>query len=130
MNDLVSSGATVQEAFEVYKSSKWILQWGGFNLRKWNTNSTILRDMIQQAEPSSELTAQVNEVDFTVKDESVDLSKLLGVAWDKQQDKFVFDCKEQINLMKGLPHTKQLILKIMANLFDPMCILSPFIIAL
>jgi len=82
-NDLVYGGATVQEAFEVYKSSKWILQQGGFDLRKWNTNSTTLRDMIQQAEPPSELTAQVNEVDVTVKDEGVDLSKLyelLGIS--------------------------------------------------
>jgi len=83
--------------------------------------------MIQQAEFSSELTAQANE-DDTVKARSVDLSKLLGVAWDKQQDKFVFDFKEQINLMKALPHTKRSVLKITASLFDPLGILSPFTI--
>ena len=79
---------------------------------KWNTNSTTLREMIRKAEPSSELPAEVNEVDGAAKDESVDLFKLLGVAWDKQQDQFVFDFKEQISLMKGLPHTKRSILKI------------------
>ena len=53
VDDSVSGGATVQEAFEVYKSSKWILHHGGFNLRKWNTNSKTLNDMIEQVEASS-----------------------------------------------------------------------------
>lgn len=130
VDDLVSGGATEQEAFEVYKSSKWILQRGGFNLRKWNTNSTALRGMIQQSESSLALSTQGNESNVTVEEESVDLCKLLGVVWERQQDNFVFDFKEQIHLMKGLPHTKRSVLKITASLFDPLGILSPFVITL
>ena len=44
VDNLVSGGSIVQEAFEAYKSSKWILQWGGFNLWEWNINSNTLRE--------------------------------------------------------------------------------------
>ena len=131
-DDLVSGGATVQEAFEVYKSSKWILHWGGFNLRKWNTNSKTLNGMIEKTELSSMEATSTYCCDAPVKidDSRTDLSKLLGVAWDKLQDMFIFDFREQLNSIKCLPCTKRLTLRVTASLFDPLGLLSPFTITL
>ena len=50
VGDLVSGGANVQEAFELYKTAKHIMHWGGFNLRKWNSNSSELLRLIGEAE--------------------------------------------------------------------------------
>ena len=51
-----------------------------------------------------------------------DNSKLLGVAWDKLQDKFTFEFK--VHLMKCLTRTKRSILKVTASLFDFLAIFT------
>ena len=54
--------------------------------------------------------------------------KLLGVRWDTQQDEFWFDFKDVTTFVKSLPPTKRSILRISAKMFDPLGLLSPFII--
>ena len=77
-------------------------------MRKWKTNSKTLNDMIEQVEVSSVEGTGTDPCDATVKIDDIrtDMSKLLGVAWDKMQDKFTFDFKEQLNVMRCLPLTK------------------------
>ena len=50
VDDLVSGGANVQEVYELYKAAKHIMYQGGFNLWKWNSNSSELLRLIHQAE--------------------------------------------------------------------------------
>ena len=50
VDDLVSGGTNVHEAFDVYKTAKLIMYKGGFNLRKWNSNSLELLELIRQSE--------------------------------------------------------------------------------
>ena len=50
VDDLISGESTVQQAFELYKSAKSVMASGGFNLRKWHTNSLDLRKLIEQVE--------------------------------------------------------------------------------
>jgi len=46
VDDLISGESTVQQAFELYKSARSMMASGGFNLRKWHTNSLDLSKLI------------------------------------------------------------------------------------
>ena len=90
---------------------------GGFNLRKWRTNSTDLQQKIDQS---------CNKVsDQKCKVEGV---KILGMNWDTKQDEFYFNFKDIIAFADSLPPTKRSVLKASAKLFDPIGLLSPVII--
>ena len=57
-------------------------------------------------------------------------SKLLGVSWNNHSDEFVFDFTELIKHGKQLPPSKRSLLKFTAKIFNPLGLLSPFIICL
>ena len=50
VDDLLASASDVQEGFEVYRQSKELMEKGGFNLRKWNSNSPGLLQLINNKE--------------------------------------------------------------------------------
>jgi len=50
VDDLVAGGFDVVEVFEMYRNSKAIMARGGFNLRKWNSNSQGVLKLIEKAE--------------------------------------------------------------------------------
>ena len=129
IDDLVSGGANVHEAFEVYKVTKHIMYRGGFNLRKWNSNSSDLLDRIRQCDRDL-----VSSTDLDKRDElkeSSDLTngvcKLLGIDL---RDEFVFEFSELIQFASKLLKTKRSGLKLTASLFNPLGLLSPFVITL
>ena len=110
--DVLTTGAdTVTEAFELYQSSKSIMASGGFNLRKWTTNSSELCKLIEVIELGTQVTTNAIDRDvsqgITEDDQSYtkspvgsfatnteDLAKILGVSWDTQSDMLQFDFKE------------------------------------
>ena len=61
---------------------------------------------------------------------SDDETKVLGVNWDPESDQFYFDFSKIYEYGKELPITKRSVLKFSAKLFDPIGILSPFVIRL
>ena len=52
----------------------------------------------------------------------------MGLNWDCKADKFYFDLQEVITLAKSLLPTRRSILKVSAKFFNPLGLLSPFII--
>ena len=48
VDDVVSGAETEGEAFMMYRESKAMLRKGGFNLRKFNTNTPELRELIRE----------------------------------------------------------------------------------
>ena len=50
VDDVVSGAETEEEAFTMYQESKAMLRSGGFNLHKFNTNSSKLRELIYREE--------------------------------------------------------------------------------
>ena len=113
VDNFTSGAQTIDEGFNIYQKTKYLMKHGGFNLRKWKTTSKILQQRINLTERESSESPEV---------------KLLGVKWDTEQDKFQFDFKEVTTFVKSLLPTKRSILKISAKVFDPLGLLSPFII--
>ena len=57
-------------------------------------------------------------------------SKLLGITWNNQSDEFLFCFSELLEHAQGLPVTKRSILKVSAKIFDPLGLISLFVIKL
>ena len=110
VDDFTSGAQTVEEGFNIYQKAKQLMQQGGFNLRKWKTNSKTLQQKIDLTEGGASETSEV---------------KILGIRWDTERDEFQFDFKEITTFVRSLPPTKR---SISAKVFDPMGLLSPFVI--
>ena len=136
VDDLISGGATIEEVFNIYSLAKRVMSEGGFNLRKWSSNSQRLMSKIIQAESGSsgEVAADQshgggNPLQFIVGNTDAQ-SKLLGVGWDSVSDELRFNFAELVDQVRGLPPTRRSLLKVTASIFDPLGILSPFVVRL
>ena len=114
VDDFTSGAKSIEEGVNIYQRAKQLMKQGGFNLRKWRTNSRVL----QQGINTMEGEAVKETVEF----------KLLGVCWDVNEDMFQFDFRDLVTFAKSLPSTKRSILRASAKIFDPLGILSPFVI--
>ena len=50
IDDMVTGGSTIEQAFKIYCTAKRVMSEGGFNLQKWSSNSEELMRRIQIAE--------------------------------------------------------------------------------
>ena len=121
MDDLIAGVDNVEQG-SVYKKARNIMAVGGFNLRKWNSNSRELLDQIQglnqeeSANPAVNTSPPVAALDNTLigLDKSCaesESSKLLGIMWNSPSDEFLFCFSELIEYAQGLPVTKRSVLR-------------------
>ena len=148
VDDFVSGAENDEKALEIYKGSKQLMSVGGFNLRKWSSNSDDLTKSIDTLESreTDRLTGRstVGTSDVVQEDSSFTRStigkeaivtettqvKVLGMAWDTVADAFLFNLAELIEYARSLPVTKRSLLKWSSKIFDPLGFLSPFAIRL
>ena len=127
------------EAYNLYVLSKKIFAAGGFNLRKFVTNSPIVRQRIaldEQKLPNNSCTnSSVMEEDSTytsnlLAGSTVGSLKVLGVGWNPVNDVFEFDLREIANSLHSLKPTKRNIVGFASRFYDPLGFLSPVIVTL
>ena len=140
VDDLLTGDDNDDKGLVIHKKTKQIMAEGGFNLRKWNSNSRSLLRAIESCEnPRGE--SKSNQEPTTEDDESYAKSsttpgnseaknetivKILGLNWDTVSDEFFFDLQELYKFGSSLPPTKRSILKLTAKIFDPIGFLTPF----
>ena len=130
VDDYASSFSTKSEAFLVYQKLKEAFKTGGFNMRKWDSNCPELLKDIQKAENSvcSQDSKQKKLEAKTVQESSA--TKVLGILWDQNSEKMVFD----LSVMTAdaqLEHvTKRSALSTIARFYDPLGLLSPITVPL
>ena len=56
--------------------------------------------------------------------------KVLSVIWNKNNEKFVFDFSNIIEIANEIDPTKRNIPKLIGMFFDPLCLISPFVLQL
>ena len=54
--------------------------------------------------------------------------KVLGITWNKNNDKFVFDFSNLIEIANEINPTKRNILKLIGIFFDPLGLISPMVL--
>ena len=138
--DDVTFGADGEnEAYNLYVLSKKIFAVGGFNLRKFVTNSPIVRQRIaldEQKLPNNSCTnSSVMEEDSTYTSNLLAGStagslKVLGVGWNPVNDALEFDLREIANSLHSLKPTKRIIVGFASRFYDPLGFLSPVIVTL
>jgi len=123
VDDLITGEDSVEKAFKLYKAAKGVMSFGGFNLRKWHTNSLELHDLINQSqkEPDSNLPYDIT----AMSEERPQTDKILGVLWDGSTDVFTFKNKLDV---RGKLVCKRTVLRITASIFDPLGFLCPYVI--
>ena len=143
VDDLLAGASDVHEGFNIYQQSKELMAKGAFNLRKWNSNSQNLLQLINNedepvVQPKTEKASQSIEEEDESFTKSVigpnqvsdKLVKTLGVCWDTVSDEISLDFKELIDYANTLQVTKRSLLKLSAKVFDPLGLLSPFTITM
>ena len=139
--DNVSYGADdVDSAYELYLKSKITLAEGGFNLRKFVTNSVTLNNM-RESNECNVTSSKVGMADGIPEDTTYikDLlgtrqayqdceQRVLGVRWNFVQDELIFDLNELAILVKKTLPTKRQIVAITTKLYDPLGFISPVVI--
>ena len=144
VDDLSSGAADSDAAYELYLKSKLRLSEGGFNLRKFVSNSKELVERIQHNEAiiSAPTTSKNTEQNVVMEEEGTyaksvlgaaeEISsgehKVLGVKWNFDDDHFVFDLKEIACLARDIEPTKRNVVSVAAKFYDPLGFLSPVII--
>ena len=118
MDDLICGVQDEEQGISTYEKSKQLMASGGFNLRKWRTNSVPLQQRIDCTD-SRTSTIEVPKAEGV---------KILGLTWDTKTDKFCFSFKDVLMFFRSLPPTKRSVLKTSSKLFDPLGLLSPFVI--
>ncbi|XP_044165233.1 uncharacterized protein LOC122949165 [Acropora millepora] len=148
VDDLLSGAVDDEKALEIYHKSKRIMADGGFNLRKWNSNSQNVMSEISKSERLQEdsITQRKAHPDVTTEDDqsyaktttgSASPStkdgfvvKVLGLNWNTVGDELFFDFSSLHTYAMSLPLSKRSVLKVTAKIFDPMGFLTPFTIGL
>ena len=146
VDDLVTGEGDEAKALELCSKSKSLMQRGGFNLRKWKTNSKIVQDAINGMNDRANPTTEPGSTKtITEEDESYAkttngppiaaastsenaIVKVLGSIWNTDTDQFTFDLVDLSQHASLLSTTKRSLLKMSAKIFHPLGLLSPFTI--
>ncbi len=135
VDDFVGGGATSEEVKDLYGKTCTRMSEGGFKLRKWLTNDCSVREKIQTdsvaKEPVKEIERHVSEEDDSYAKSSLHMpmgskgQKVLGLAWDFDEDTVSLDLEAIAKRAEGLAATKRNTLKLLAGIFDPLGIIGP-----
>ncbi|XP_068221310.1 uncharacterized protein [Palaemon carinicauda] len=117
VDDGLKSVATVEEAINLAKDSQMICKRGGFHLHKFVANNAeVLKAMCPD-----EVAQSVKNLDLT-KDK-LPVERTLGMEWCTETDTFNFNVKPIQR-----PSTRRNVLSIVSSIFDPLGMISPFIL--
>ncbi|XP_065075705.1 uncharacterized protein LOC135699384 [Ochlerotatus camptorhynchus] len=124
VDDMLASVETEEEAVKLASEVRSIHSQGGFEIRNWLSNS-------------SAVVKRLHETSTTEKDMSLcaDMAteKVLGMWWDTATDSFTFRIspKHNVELLSGsrMP-TKREVLRMLMAIYDPMGLISNFLIYL
>jgi hypothetical protein len=117
VDDGLTSLETPEEAIALIHNSRESCSKGGFNLTKFLSNSKE----VVQAIPSTCRAKGIQNIDL--RHDNLPVERALGIVWHVESDVFKF----QIEL-KDQPLTRRGILSTIYSVFDPLRLVSPFVL--
>ena len=112
VDDWLTGADTEQELINLKTEATQILNEGGFPLDKWTSNSGMMRESVRKS---------FNE------HVEVPCTKILGISWITDEDSFSF---ETVQLERTVLFTKRKLPSMIARMFDPLELATPFTITL
>ena len=130
VDDLTAGSHDVDDAYEFYIKSKLRMAEGGFNLRKFATNSPELRQRISDSERTqcdslkSPPEARKQTQPRAPVRESGE-QQVLGVHWNIGSDQLIFDISSISQAMTDSQPTKRNTVSLATRFFDPLGVMTP-----
>lgn len=124
VDDMLASVDTEEDAIKLARDVRHIHQQGGFMMRNWISNSPKVVQALGET-----VTTEKN---LDVNKEAI-LEKVLGMWWDTKSDTFRYKLSTERNqqLLTGQKHpTKRDVLRILMSVYDPLGLLSNYMILL
>lgn len=118
VDDTLDSVKTVPEATKLYQQITRICQEAGWRVHKWCSNSDELLQHVPEEDRAQGRRLEDNVLDSL----SV---KTLGVKWLPESDEFAGEAT-QVDL-NGKKITKRIVLQKVAKIFDPLGMMSPYV---
>ena len=136
VDDIVTGADSEEAAFDLYAQAKDMFRGGGFNLRKFLTNSRELQQQIDSAEGMQHVEPDVPKLIYsdetyakvmlgTSPNKGVGEHKILGVPWNTNSDSLLFDASELAQLAKNLQPTKRNLVSLIGKFYDHLGFLAP-----
>ncbi|XP_055923707.1 uncharacterized protein LOC129954075 [Eupeodes corollae] len=126
VDDFLKSVDTVQEAIKLVADIKFVHKQGGFNIRKWTSNSNEV--VLSIEEDQSMLEKSLELIDEPA------VEKVLGVFWIPKEDMITFKTSSAIlqnDIFLGKrPPTKREMLRILMSIYDPLGLIGNFLMYL
>ena len=115
MDDLLKSVETIEQGKKLVLELCALLKAGGFHLTKFNSSSSEILSVLPPIDcaPSKK---------FNI-DPTSEVEKTLGVKWAIANDQFTFNTD-----IKTANPTKRGVLRVTSSIFDPLGLLSPFVV--
>ena len=116
VDDLSTSFDSMQEAFDFYKNCKSHFALASLNLRKLQSNCANLEAKIKNC--------------FVGDLETIDqnLTKVLGIPWDKTNDSLVISLSEILRKVNFENPTKRNVIQFASSIFDPLGLINPLVV--
>ena len=136
VDDIVSGVQDDKDAILMYKQSKSLFKAGGFNLRKFVTNSKHIQEKIDQEEGITNTILATTSSDETYTKSTLGMTqipldgeqKVLGIRWNVSSDCFVLSIQDIAHLAKQTEPTKRHIVSVIGKIYDPLGYLSPVVV--
>ena len=127
-----------QETFNFYKIATSTMRSASFQSQKWTSNDKDLEDKINKLEVNNKCNPVTEndlpfvqmEVGNIFRQNEPEYRKVLGITWNKNNDKFVFDFSNLIEIANEINPTKRNILKLIGICFDPLGLISPMVFSI
>ncbi|GBO36029.1 hypothetical protein AVEN_120788-1 [Araneus ventricosus] len=121
VDDFISGADSLQDALEISTQAVSIMDQASMVLRKWTTNSDELRQLwIREG-----LENQLQDNPISPRANS---TKVLGMLWNTVEDYLILGTQSLVDSLSNNENTKRHLLRAIGNIFDPLGLLSPFII--
>ena len=139
VDDFTSGADEVDEGYALFGGARRILKEGGFNLRKFATNSRELlakleadvahKDLFSSSKGDGLTYSEVTQQSIELP-KGVDEQKTLGIIWNKDIDSLVFRFDAFLEAAVDIPLTKRGLLRLTARVYDPLGLIGPILVLL
>ena len=130
VDDVITGAESEEAAHELCLKARELLKHAGFILRKFTSNSALLRDKLKPEElttPDNEETYSRATLGGSQKLYSGE-QKVLGIKWNTFTDQFVINLQDITDLARSLEPTKRNIVSLVGKFYDPLGFLAPVVV--